>query len=345
MRKIKAAGSAAMLLAFAAQAWAQRGPEDFGRGASRVDWYPSLERAMSGGDSGERNPFFGRRMDPVEKKYIFVYVRPVTEDKEPNEFVNQDVVQASRDKWAFVKMDFDKENPQLKAWGIGRAPAIVGCDLHSNDFGKTPAAGLDAIRSMLKSVPPAVIAYEAKLKADYSKALEQLRSDEEKGIKILVDIVAKGKHGYKEVGEAQNRLTEITHAAVQKGELAEAVSVEAGIDYHEDLVKAFKTSSAGVMAEIRVARLEHERGNVAVAVARLLKIQNDKAQYDVRTLKKEIEEAGKALDEISKAGEARIEGALALDRATAREVLKKLAKDYAGTEAGRKAAEAAKRME
>jgi len=342
MKKITAAGSVALLLAFATQAWAQGGRDEFGRGySSRVDWYPSLERAMSGGDSGERNPFFGRRMDPVEKKYIFVYVRPLTEDKEPNEFVNQDVVTASREKWAFVKMDFDKENPQLKAWGIGRAPAIVGCDLHSNDFAKTPAAGLDAIRSILKSVPPAVLAYEVKLKTDYSKALEQLRSDEEKGIGLLVNIVANGKHGYKEVGEAQKRLDEATQSAVQKGELAEAVSVEAGIDYNEDLVKAFKTSSAGVMAEIRVARLEHERGNVAVAIARLAKVQ----KYDARILKKEIEEAGKALDEISKAGEARIEGALALDRATAREVLKKMAKDYAGTEAGKKAAEAAKRME
>jgi hypothetical protein len=36
---------------------------------------------------------------------------------------------------------------------------------------------------------------------------------------------------------------------------------------------------------------------------------------------------------------------MALDRATAREVLKKLAKDYFGTEAGRKAGEAAKKLE
>jgi hypothetical protein len=343
MKKITGAGfSAALVLALASQAWAQRGDE-FGRGySSRVDWYPSLERAMSGQDSGDRsNFFFGRRMDPVEKKYIFVYVRPLTEDKEPNEFVNQDVVTASREKWAFLKMDFDKENPQLKAWGVGRAPAIVGCDLHANDFQKMPSAGLDAIRSVLKNVPPAVVAYEAKLKADYSKALEQIRTDEEKGVKILVEIVARGKHGYKEVAEAQKRLDEITQASVQKGELAEAVSVEAGIDYNEDLAKTFKTSSAGVMAEIRVARLEHERGNAAVAIARLLKVQ----KYDARTLKKEIEEAGKALEEISKAGEAKIDAALALDRAAAREVLRKLAKDYTGTEAGKKATEAAKRME
>ncbi len=341
MKKITGAGLA-FLLAFASQAWAQRG-DDFGRGySSRVDWYPSLERAMSGQDSGDRgNFFFGRRMDPVEKKYLFVYVRPQTEDKEPNEFVNQDVVTASREKWAFVKMDFDKENPQLRAWGIGRAPAIVGCDLHANDFGKSASAGLDAIRSIMRTVPPAVLAYEARLKAEYSKALEQLRSDEDKGIKLLVDIAAHGKHGYKEVGEAQTRLAEITRAAVQKGELAEAVSVETGIEYNEELVKTFKTSSAGVMAEIRVARLEHERGNAAAAIARLLKIQ----RYDARALKKEMEEAAKALDDISKAGEARIEGALALDRVTAREVLKKLAKDYGGTDAGKRAAEAAKRLD
>jgi len=342
MKKIMAAGSAALVFALAGQAWAQRG-DDFGRYSSRVDWYPTLDRAMSGQDSGDRSGFgfFGRRMDPVEKKYIFVYVRPLTEDKEPNEFMNQDVVTASREKWAFLKMDFDKENPHLKAWGINRAPAIVGCDLHANDFAKTASAGLDAIRSILKSVPPAVLAYEAKLKAEYSKAIEQLRSDEERGTKALVDIVANGKHGYKEVAEAQARLGEISHAAIQKGELAEAVSPEAGIEYNEELSRSFKTSSTGVLAEIRVARLEHERGNAPAAIQRLQKV----LKYDPRLLKKELEEASKALDEISKAGEAKIEGALALDRAAAREVLKKLARDYAGTEAGKKAAETAKRME
>jgi hypothetical protein len=339
MKKLTAAGSVALVLVLGSQAWAQRG-DDFGRMGSRVDWYPNLERAMSGQDSGERGGFFGRRMEPVEKKYIFIYVRPQIEDKEPNEFMNTDVVQASRNQWA-LKMDFDKDNPQLKAWSIGRAPAIVGCDLHGNDFGKMASVGLDAIRGLLKNVPPAVLAYETKLKNDYSKALTELRSDEEKGVKLLVDIVANGKHGYKEVGEAQTRLTEITQAAVQKGELAEAVSVETGIEYNEDLAKTFKTSSAGVLAEIRIARLEHERGNVAVAIARLQKVQ----KYDARNLKKEMEEAAKALEDISKAGEAKIDGAMALDRATAREVLKKLAKDYFGTEAGRKAGEAAKKLE
>jgi hypothetical protein len=342
MKKTTAAASLALFLACAAQAWAQ-GRGDFGdRMGSRVDWYPSLERAMGGADSGndQFRRFFGR-MEPTEKKYIFVYVRPQIEDKELNEFTNVDVVSASRGAWAFVKMDFDKENPHLKAWGIGRAPAIVGCDLHANDFHKAASAGLDAIRSLLKAVPPMVLAYEAKLKADYSKALELLRSDEEKGTKALVDIVSNGKHGYKEVAESQARLAEMTEAAFKKGELAESVSVEAGIEYNEDLVKLYKVSPPGAMAEIRLARLEHERGNVQPAIQRLLKVQ----KYDARSFKKEMDEAQKALDEISKAGDAKMEGALALDRAAAREVLRKLAKDYAGTEAGRRAAETAKRME
>jgi hypothetical protein len=337
--RLMLAASLALLAALPSSA--QEGFRD--RTGGRVRWYPTIE---SVGGNANMDEFERRRlrafgMEPGEKKFIFVYVRPITEDKEPNEFMNQDVVTASREKWAFVKMDFDKENAQLKAWGVGRAPAIVGCDLHANDFQKAASVGLDAIRSLLKGVPPAVLAYETKLKVDYSKALEALRSDEEKGTALLVNLVANGKHGYKEVGEAQKRLDEISQTALQKGELAEAVSLEAGIDYNEDLSKSFKTSSAGVMAEIRIARLEHERGNAAVAIARLLKVQ----KYDARTLKKEIEEAGKALEEISKAGEAKIDAALALDRAAAREVLRKLAKDYTGTEAGKKATEAAKRME
>jgi hypothetical protein len=104
-------------------------------------------------------------------------------------------------------------------------------------------------------------------------------------------------------------------------------------------VKVYRSTAPGARAEIVLAMLDHARGNVQPAIQRLLKVQ----KYDARVLKGEIESAGKALDEISKAGDVKIEAALAApDKAVAKEVLKKLAKDYQYTEAGKHAADAAK---
>jgi lipopolysaccharide biosynthesis regulator YciM len=192
---------------------------------------------------------------------------------------------------------------------------------------------------MLKGMPDVVAKYEASLKLSYGRAMDALKTDEEKGLKALVDLCLVAKPGYKETAEAGTKLAEVAESALRKGELAEAVSVDVGISYHDDLVKALRTSAPGVHAEIRLAKLDHERGNVQPAIARLQKI----LKMDARTLKKEIEEAATALAEISKAGEAKIDAALAIaDRALSKDALKKLARDYAGTDAGKRAADASK---
>jgi lipopolysaccharide biosynthesis regulator YciM len=169
--------------------------------------------------------------------------------------------------------------------------------------------------------------------------MDVVKGDEEKGAKLLVDICLTGKTGYKEVTDSQAKLGEITEIAFKKGELASAVSAETGADYYEDLTKIYRTTPPGAKAEIFLAVLDHARGNVQPAIQRLLKV----AKYDARLLKSEVESAGKALDEISKAGDAKIEAALqGPDKAVGREVLRKLAKDYAGTDAGKHANDAAK---
>lgn len=313
--------------------------QGFGRDRERerIPWSNSIERAASG--EGGRD-FFGRRREPVDKKYIFVYIRPLNEESEPREFANcTDVMEAIGGPWAFAKLDFDKENAYQKAWGVRAAPAIVGCDLHGNDFVKVGGTSIDNLRTILRNTPPLVQAYETKLKLDFQKATDAIKSDEERGAKLLVDICLTGKKGYKEVSESQAKLGEITEIAFKKGELAAAVSPEAGVDYHEDLVKIYRSTAPGAKAEIVVALLDHARGNVQPAIQRLLKVM----KYDARLLKAEIDAAAKALDDISKAGDAKIEAALnAPDKALAREVLRKLAKDYAGTDAGKHANDAAK---
>lgn len=303
---------------------------------TRIRWYPSVESVGGGAgmDELERRRLRAFGQEPSEKKYIFVYIRPITEDKEPNEFSQfADALNASREAWGFVKMDFDKENPHQKAWGIKGAPACVGCDLFGNDFFKMGAASTDAIRNILKGTPEAVARYEGRLKSDYTKAMDTLKLDEDRAAKLFVEIVAGGKKGYKEVTESQAKLGELTENALRKGDLASAVSPETGIEYLEDLVKTYKSSAPGVRAEISIAVLDHARGNAQPAIQRLQKIQ----KY---AQKPELDAAAKALEEVSKAGDQRIDAALLLpDKAQAKEAVRKLAKDYAGTEAGRRAAD------
>ena len=57
----------------------------------------------------------------------------------------------------------------------------------------------------------------------------------------------------------------------------------------------------------------------------------------------ETEEASRCLQEISKRGELKVEGALANpDKAAAKEALRKLATEYAGTDAGKRAVDLVK---
>jgi len=343
--KIKLAAGLTFVLAISAQAFAQKGGGGggFGPGADRmttkVRWSNSVDKLA------EVDPFEERRrkamgLDPVDKKYMFIYIRPITETSDPGSFNSVDIAQLSHEAWVFVKMDFDKDNPHQKAWGVRAPPMIIGADLHANDFIKTNATGLDSIRRITGGLPEMIARYEQKLKSDFAKANELAKTDENKALKYYVDIVADGKKGYKEVEDSTAKLGEIAQTSLRKAELPESVSPEAGIDYLDDVAKAFKGTPPGVEAEIRIARLDHERGNIQPAIQRLLAI----LKYDPR-LKSEIDNAVKALEDIARAGESKVEFAVTGDKALAKETLRKLSRDYAGTEAAKKALEAAKRFE
>jgi hypothetical protein len=341
LKQLLLAASFVLTLAGLAQAQAGGG---FGRGdlRERIPWYASIDKVGNGDNLSpmERRRLKAMGVEPSDKKYIFVYIRPLSEDKEPNEFSTcQDAIEAARGPWAFVKMDFDKENIYQKAWGIKAAPACIGCDLYANDFFKVGGVSVDAIRNVVRTTPLQIATYETRLRADFAKATEAIKSDEEKGLKLLVELCVGGRNGYKEVSEAQTKLNELTESLFKKGELASAVSPEDGAAYFDELVKLYRTTAPGAKAEVFLALLEHARGNVQPAIARLLKV----AKYDPRLLKAEVEAASKALDEISKAGDAKIEAALAGgDKSAGKEAVRKLAKEYAGTDAGKHATEASK---
>jgi hypothetical protein len=334
--------AASFVLALAGLAQAQAGFGGRGPDRERIPWYPSVEKVGSGDNLSpmEKRRLKAMGVEPSDKKYIFIYIRPLSEDKEPNEFNTcQDAIEAARGPWAFVKMDFDKENVYQKAWGIKSAPACIGCDLFANDFFKVAGVSVDAIRGVVRNTPDLVMKYEAKLKSDFGKATDTIKADEEKGLKMFVDICLTGKNGYKEVSESQTKLNEMTESLFKKGELASAVSPEDGSAYFDELVKVYRTTAPGAKAEVFLALMEHARGNVQPAIVRLLKV----AKYDPRLLKAEVEAAVKALDEVSKAGDAKIEIALSgSDKSAAKEAVRKLAKDYAGTDAAKHATEASK---
>jgi hypothetical protein len=83
-----------------------------------------------------------------------------------------------------------------------------------------------------------------------------VKTDDEKGSKLFVDICLGGKNGYKEVAESQTKLNELTENAFKKGDLAAAVSPETGVEYFEDLVKIYRASAPGARAEVLLATLD-----------------------------------------------------------------------------------------
>ncbi|HXX94186.1 MAG TPA: hypothetical protein VEN81_11175 [Planctomycetota bacterium] len=349
--KTKLAAGLAFVLALSAQAFAQKGGGFGGGGAgggmgpggmqNKIRWASNVDNPVVAED-----PITARRLkqmgiEPVDKKYMFVYVRPIAETVDPGSFNSTDIITLSHEAWVFVKMDYDKDNPHQKAWGLKGAPAIIGCDLHANDFIKSASIDLASIRRITGGLPEAIQRYEQKLKSDFAKANEFLKSDEPKAMKLFVEIVSDGKKGYKEVEDSATKVGDFGQAAILKSDLPESVSPEAGIDYLEEMAKIFKGTAPAVQAEIRIARLDHDRGQIQPAIQRLLGIQ----KYDPRSVKAEIDNALHALEDISRAGEAKVELASSGDKTLAKDSLRRLAKDYAGTDAGKKAADASKRFE
>lgn len=311
----------------------------------RIYWFTTIEDAVqfsARADALPPRPLLGRpAMRRIEKKYIFVYVHPEKEEKEPNAFANTDIQTASRNEWCFVKLAFDKENPLLRAWNVKAAPAVVGLDIQANDFIMSNNLTAAAVRGFMKALPDHIAKYEVKLKSDFARAEAALKSDPNKGIKLLVEIVLQGKTGYKEATDAAAKLQEVADESFKKCEIAESVSPDDGIKFLEEMVKVYGATPPGAQAEIRIAKIERGRNNIGVAIARLVKV----TKYESKLLKKETMTASLALDEISKDAEAKITAALGLGRAEAREALKKIAKEYANTDAGKRATEELKKLE
>ncbi len=366
MRKMTAALAAVFSLVLAAEAAAQRGPGGGGPGRGpggfgdgdgfgpmrTIYWFPSIETVVNAanrpqpqpGAGGEERPwerFFRPGGNAAGKRYIFVYVRPVSEAREPAEFNNGDLITASHAEWAFVKMDFDREHPYQKAWGVSRPPACVTLDIHGNEFLKTSYLTIESLRGLIRNTPDAIMRFEAKLKTDFQRAIDALKSDETRGVKALIEIAALNKVGYKEISDAQTALAETAEASFKNCDLVESVGLDQAIAYLDDLARLYKGTGPSLRAEVRIARLEHLKDSVQAAIQRLLKVLKN----DPRIMAREMDEANAMMAQISRTGEEKIAAALTGNRAEARNSLRQIARDYSGTEAGRRATEEARKLD
>ena len=297
MKHIVGALVLALSLASATEALAQ------GRGGGGGGGFGGGGGGFGGGSFGREG--FGQRVSPQwlaspevagGKKYMLIYICPTTEDQDPVAFQNLDVAAASRKDWGFVKIPHDRDNKWIKAWSIRRIPCIVGADIHANSFRIAPGNAIQTVRAIISSVPPLIERYKASLKKNFKSAKTKLERNRASGIKSLVTFLLKAKPGYDEVEEAAKLLRELGAEDIKQGELAESVGADQAIKYYEGLVKTYKTTPPGVLAQIKIARLEHQKGKSTAASLRLRKLEDLEPSW----LEPERNEAARVRQELSK---------------------------------------------
>jgi hypothetical protein len=273
-------------------------------------------------------------------KFIFCYVYPTGEAKDPAPFRLKEFVDASYGNWVFTKRAFDKDDAGLKRLRVTSAPTILGMDKFGNAFPRASVVSVAAIRSIVKSTPEQVAKFKSKLVSDWRRAGQALEDgDESKAVKICVEIVTSGRQGYEEIDGAFKKLREIgdkrLKAAEESGDLKAL----------QQIVAEFKETPPGADAEIRLARAEWDKEAAAPAIARLQKV----CAAGGERFADQRETAQKLLDEIVQEGIARVGRALKLAAAgeteLAKSALRKVQADYKGTEAARRASEALKTIQ
>lgn len=323
------AGGLVVLLA-ASDAWAQggRGP---GRRQRPVEWENAIEDGL--GKVGD------------ERKYLFIYVHPPAETDEPTEFRNQDILEASRGEFVFVRFPFDKENSVQQEWKIVTAPTFIGADKRGNEVVRSQGSmSIDAIRTVLKNTPDAVAKLEATIRSLASKLDAADRSgDRTKTVRAAMDLIKTEKKGFPEIAAASRRLDELAVEEFRRADIADTADEAMGTAIIEAVVREFAGAPAAVEADIRLARRDASSGNTSGALTRL----NRTLKQSSPALKAKLADAQKELDAMLADGMSQIEVALSLasqDREGARESLRRIQRDYAGTDVARKAAEAFKTL-
>lgn len=318
----------ACVLAMAAPAFAQGGGGPGGgrngRGP-RVEWAEDMEQALR--RAGEKNAC------------IFVYIKNST-DKDPTEFNNADVAEMSRDV-VFVKLNYGRDDEWIKQWKVPVAPMILGCDKHGNDYNRANSTNIDKIRGILDAVGGLVQKYEAKLKSEYAKFLDAIRTQQNAKIgKALADLLPVLKKGFRETEDTLAKMKEIEADEVKKVVEGGRGDRDLEVEWLNEMLRDFKGTPIAAEAELRLAKIEKARDPQA-AIARIKRLQKlEGVGYPSK-----VDSSNALWTEITSDGEAKVDEALKLDKAAAKDALRRLLRDYAGTDAAKRANEALRSVE
>jgi len=297
-----------------------------------IQWVDSLDAAIDRAQTSQAG-----------EKYIFFYVSPVGEAKDPVAFSAKEFVDASTTNWVFAKRTFDKDDAKLKKMKVTGAPSIYGLDKYGNVFPRASVVSTDSIRAILKATPDQVGKFKKELTADWDRA--KAAPDDAKAVRPCVEVAACGKTGYPEIDEAFKRLREIGDKRLAEIDAQEKTDATAAQKSLAQMAVDFKDTPPGDDAELRLASAENAKENVAAALARVQKVR----ARDDDHFKGQRDEAQKLFDEIVAEGIARVERAQKVAAAgqieQAKASLRKVQTDYKGTDAARRATDALKQLD
>jgi len=306
-------------------------PNDKDFSTEGCEWVEPPSKASDAAKSGE--------------KFLLVYVY---EDKAngnsiSTDFFRLDVIQLSKTTWVFSKMPYTKDDAELRKLGVRRPGTVLGLDRYGNEWKRLDAVSAIELKGLLASVPELVKRFTEKLQADFARAEVLGKTDLDKAGKLFADIARNSRKGYKEIEDAAGKVREISARQFKAVELAFSADEKQAMTMLKQLAGDYKDLPSGVEAEIRLAEFDLTKGAIPSSIERAkraLRVEGQEAFVE------EVAHAKKVMEKIAAEGNQRIAAALQLaqagDRAKAVEAFRQIARDFAGTEAGKKAADVAK---
>ena len=138
----------------------------------------------------------------------------------------------------------------------------------------------------------------SKSESAFREAVRMLDAEPERGVKEIFRLLERYGDDSEGAEAAIQALLSQSADALRKSELAESVSVDAGIEYLEQVARIYTPLPQGVKAEIRIAELEQGRGNIQAARQRLDKV----LAYPQPFLKETLADAAALRDRIARVG-------------------------------------------
>jgi hypothetical protein len=288
-------------------------------------------------------------MAKADEKFLLVYAYDEKAVANGNvlatEFYLLDVIQLSKTTWVFTKIAYSKDNADLRKLGVKKPGTVLGFDKYGNEWKRIEAVSTMELKGLLAAVPDLVRKFTEKLQADSARAEALVATDESRAVKLYGEIARLPRTGYKEIEQAAAKVAELAARQWKSIDLAFSVDEKTGVAALQRMASDFKDLPAGAEAEVRLAEVDLKNGTIPFAIQHIktaLRLEGHEGAADVTGHAKEV------LAKIVALGEARIDAAKttgSTDRAKGSAALRQIAQEFAGTDAAKKAADAAKTFE